>query len=363
VRALKLTIYLGERDRASGRLATDAIARLLANAGVRIATLLRGTEGFGLDHGVRTHGVLTLSDDLPLVWVAFDEPERIERAAEAIDALLPRGLVTLERAALVEGAGDLRGTGAEAGKLIVHLGRGRRAGGRAAHLAVVDGLRAIGVEGAVVLLGVDGVREGRREPARLFHGNRRVPLMVVCVGRADRLAAALDLIGALGLDATVAFERVSLLKRDGTRLAGPRWAPAEDAGGLGLWSKVTVFTGADAPGGDAPLAAELLRRLRSAGAAGATVLGGIWGYSGADPPDGDRLLGLRRRVPSVVVAVDRPGRMAAAWPEIDRLTRRHGLVTGELVPAFRAGGSNGRVGGLRLAATGAWPAQAPSAGE
>jgi PII-like signaling protein len=362
VRALKLTIYLGERDRVAGRQASDAIGRLLAGAGVRVATLLRGAEGFGLDHGVRTHGVLTLSEDLPLVWVAFDAPERIARAAEAVDALLPRGLVTLERAELVEGAGGLRGAGAEAGKLIVHLGRGQRAGGRAAHLAVVDGLRERDVEGAVALLGIDGVREGRREPARLFHANLRVPLMIVCVGRADRLAAALDLLDDLGLDATVAFERVSLLKRDGTRLAAPRWAPAEDPGGLGLWSKVTVFTGADAPDGRVPLAGELLRRLRSAGAAGATSLGGIWGYSGADGPDGDRLLGLRRRVPSVLVAVDRPGRMAAAWPQIDRLTRRHGLVTGELVPAFRAGGVDGRVGGLRLAATGAWPAQDPLSG-
>jgi hypothetical protein len=54
-------------------------------------------------------------------------------------------------------------------------------------------------------------------------------------------------------------------------------------------------------------------------------------------------------VPVVCVCVNRPQRVAELWPTIDAMTSHSGLVTGEFVPAFRAAGPNGRVGGLQLA--------------
>ena len=44
--------------------------------------LLRGVEGFGARHRLRTDRSLTLSEDLPLVAVAVDTRARIEALAE-----------------------------------------------------------------------------------------------------------------------------------------------------------------------------------------------------------------------------------------------------------------------------------------
>jgi hypothetical protein len=47
--------------------------------------------------------------------------------------------------------------------------------------------------------------------------------------------------------------------------------------------------------------------------------------------------------------VDAPERIRELYPIVDRLTRQTGLVTSEVVPAFRATGSGIRRGGLRIA--------------
>jgi PII-like signaling protein len=81
---------------------------------------------------------------------------------------------------------------------------------------------------------------------------------------------------------------------------------------------------------------ELLRRLRRAGAAGATSLRGVWGFHGDHAPHGDTFWQLRRRVPVVTVVVDTPARIQRWFAIVDELTARTGLVTSEIVPAYRA---------------------------
>jgi PII-like signaling protein len=349
--ALKLTIYFGERDRAGRRSAADALGRLFADRGVAVASLLRGIEGFGTKHLLQTHRILSLSEDLPLVWVAVDAAERIAPLAREVDELLPRGLVTLERARLLLAPddaplGDLDGE--DDVKLTLYPGRGERHAGRAAYVAMVDALREAGVGGASVLLGVDGVRDGRRRRARLIGTNAAVPAMLIAVGSPEGVGRAVSAVRGIAPECPVTVERVRILKRDGVPLRSLRRPPPEDEAGLGIWQKVMIFTAEDSRGVAGPLYAEAVRWLRDAGVAGATVLRGVWGYSGRGRPEGDRVLRLARRVPAVVVAVDRPDRIAAAWPVIDRLTARSGVVTGELVPAFRARAGSRRVGGLEL---------------
>ncbi len=82
-----------------------------------------------------------------------------------------------------------------------------------------------------------------------------------------------------------------------------------------------------------PLHAQLIRALRQAGAAGATSLRGIWGYSGDHRPHGDSFWQLRRRVPIVTVIVDAPERIGEWFAIVDELTSEAGLVTSEIVPA------------------------------
>lgn len=351
MRGLKLTVYLGERDRVGRDLAVHALGELFARRGVRLAVLLRGLEGFGLKHRLQTQRLLSLSDDLPMAWVAVDAPGPVGALAEEVDRLLPSGLVTLERTELADGLEDIDPLGDSEAKLTVYPGRGERVGGRLVHLAVVDRLRELGVEGATVLIGVDGVRWGERRRARFVGTNGAVPAMVIAVASGERLVAALPALRGLLGRCVVTLERLRVLKRDGRRLAEPRTPPSEDGAGLGLWQKLTVHTGADAhaPGREDALYSALVRELRGAGASGATVLRGVWGYSGDGLPHGDRMLSVRRRVPVLAVCVDRPAAMGRLWPVVDRMTTEHGLVTEEIVPAFRAAGGGTRAGGLRLA--------------
>jgi PII-like signaling protein len=105
-----------------------------------------------------------------------------------------------------------------------------------------------------------------------------------------------------------------------------------------------VYAGEEAEHAGHPLYVQLARHLLHDGAPGATALRSIWGYHGDHPPHGDRLLALRRRVP-VLTVVDTPTRIRRWFQIVDELTDQTGLVTCEMVPAFRAGD---RRGGLRL---------------
>ena len=64
--SLKLTAYFGERQRIDGRFFADVLLDLCARHEIATSLLLRGVEGFGLKHHLRTDRLLTLSEDLPL---------------------------------------------------------------------------------------------------------------------------------------------------------------------------------------------------------------------------------------------------------------------------------------------------------
>jgi PII-like signaling protein len=316
---LKLTIYFGERDRAGGRFLADALTDIYARHELLTSLVLRGMEGFGANQALRTDRLLTLSEDLPVVSVAVDRRERIEAALAEVRRLRFDGLVTLERARLAPPApdGDV--------KLTVYLGR--REGPR----EVVERLHAHGVAGATVLLGVDGTAHGVRQRAAFFSRNAQVPVMIIAVGEGAHVAPLAGELGPL-----VTLERVRVCKRDGVRLAEPHHV-------TGGWQKLMVYAGEQSG-----VAEPLLRDLRRAGAAGATTLRGVWGYHGDHAPHGDRLWQLRRRVPVVMVIVDAAERVRRWYEIVDRHTAATGLVTSELVPAFRATGAGVADGVLNL---------------
>jgi PII-like signaling protein len=334
---LKLTSYFGERQRAGGRFVADALAGLYGEHAVAASILLRGAEGFGLKHRLRTDRSLSLSEDLPLTAIAVDERERIEALAPEVVRLTGSGLVTLERARLL--TGDLDGHAAEANggaaKLTIYLGRQERVYRMPAFVAVCDLLHRRGIDGATALLGVDGTAHGRRERALFFSRNAEVPMMVIAVGAEGRLARVLPELGALLARPLITVEQVTVCKRDGQLLNPP---PDGRADG---WLKLMVYTSEAARAGGQPIHRAIVRRLRSAGLSGATTQLGIWGFHGDHAPHGDRLLQLTRHVPAVTSVIDRPERIATAFGVIDELTTRTGLVTSENVPArFRSGGNS-----------------------
>ena len=349
---LKLTIYYGERDRAEGRFLADSLADLFARHELQTSLVMRGVTGFGVKQHLRTDRLLTLSEDLPLVSVAVDTRARIETALHDLERLRFDGLVTLERARMlsesledVELPQDLQ----DATKLTVYVGRQARVGSRPAYEAVVDLLHRHGVAGATVLLGVDGTAHGTRQRAKFFGRNADVPLMVISIGDGPRIAAALPELGAMLTAPIATLERVRICKRDGYRLAVPRHTPENDPSGLQMWQKLMVYASEQSRHDDAPLYSGLVRRLREARAAGATSLRGIWGYHGDHAPHGDSFWQLRRRVPVLTVIVDTPANIQRWFEIVDELTTETGLVTSEIVPAYRAGAPGHEHGGLRLA--------------
>jgi PII-like signaling protein len=350
---LKLTSYFGERDRADDGFLADAFTDIYARHRLRTSLVMRGVEGFGVKHQLRTDRLLTLSEDLPLVSVAVDTRARIQAALADVDLLRFDGLVTLERARMLSGppieAVQLGPGHEESTKLTVYVGRQQRVGRTPAYEALVDVLHQRGIAGATVLLGVDGTVHGVRQRAKFFGRNAQVPLMVIAVGDGDRIAAVLPDLGRMLDRPLITLERVRVCKLDGQRLTEPRHVPETDASGLGVWQKLMVYAGEQSHHDGQPLHRQLIRELRGAGAAGATSLRGIWGYHGDHKPHGDTFWQLRRRVPVVTVIVDTPARIRAWYSIVDELTDQTGLVTSEMVPAFRATGPDLQRGGLRLA--------------
>jgi PII-like signaling protein len=340
---LRLTVYTGERDRHGGRLLADVLMDAYERHGVRTSTLLRGVEGFGAKHRLQSARLLTLSEDLPILALAVDEPVRIEAALADVREVTEQGLITLERATVLGGADPPRELGAdgeavefpdgEALKLTVYLGRGERVGSRPAHLAVVECLRRHGLDGASVLLGLDGAAHGARQRARFLASNTLVPLMILSVGDRHSVQAALpEILATLEQQPTVTLERVRVCRRDGVALATPHEpTTASPAEGRADWQKLTVYASEQTLYRGESLHGALVRRLRREGAAGATALRGLWGYHGDHQPHGERFFSLRRHVPTITVLIDTSENTRRWFEIVAEMTGESGLVTSELV--------------------------------
>jgi PII-like signaling protein len=346
--SFKLTSYFGERQRTGDGFAADALLDLYGRHEIATSILLRGAEGFGARHRLRTDRSLSLSEDLPLISVAVDSRPRIKEVVEPTGRLLGAGLVTLERARLLSGDMEtlaLRDEVHEETKLTIYLGRQERICRVPAFVAVCDLLHRRGVAGATAMLGVDGTAHGQRQRASFFSRNAGTPMMVIAVGSGERIGRVLPELGGLLLRPLLTLERVRICKRDGELLCTPSALPGTDETGMPLWHKLMVYTSEAALYDGQPIHRAIVRQLRAAGIAGATTLRGIWGFHGDHAPHGDRLLQLGRHVPAVSVVVDAPERIATAFAIVDELTREQGLVTSETVPALRAGGRDGQLAG------------------
>lgn len=104
--ASRLTVYLGESDRSHGRARSSEIVRRARAAGLAGATVLRGLEGFGGSQVLHTTRLLSLSDDLPVLVVLVDVPDRIDAFLPVLDELVDGGLVVREEVEVIKYAGN-----------------------------------------------------------------------------------------------------------------------------------------------------------------------------------------------------------------------------------------------------------------
>ena len=346
---LKLTAYLAERERSGGRFLTEAMLDLFAARGVTTSVLLRGIASFGPRNIVRTDESLSMSEDLPVAVAAVDTPEVIGALIDDAVAMIDRGLLTLERARVLDGEYPAV-TGGDSVRMTLYVGRRQRVGDVAAHVAACDVFHRLGFAGAIVYLGVDGTVRGQRQRARFVSRNVDVPMMLVAVGTAAQAESAATELARLLPERFLTIERIRVCKHAGQLFDRPHAFPAADAEGLHLFQKLTVFTGEDTRHDGRPIHRALVRRLReSHHASGATVLRGLWGFCDGLPPHGDRMFRLGRSVPVATILVDTPDAIARSFDIVDELTAEHGLVTSEMVPAMLAIDGGNRRGGTRLA--------------
>jgi PII-like signaling protein len=342
--ALKLSIYFGESLTAGPDLASDALMAQLAHHDLACTALLRGIEGYGINRRIHAERFPDISTDLPLLAMAVGTRERVLGTLEDVDEAVPRGLVTLESATLATGA-DVAGAEfpdgpGRAAKLTIYCRGGERAGGRPAYREAVTLLRRTGATGAIVLRGVDGTLMGRRGRTRLFGGGGDTPLVIISVGPATLLRRSLPHLAEVLADPVVTLEGIAQVKHDGELLEPPP-APSELGADRDVWQTIRVYTRRAAHANGQPLYAQLTRRLRMAGAAGATTILGEWGFSSDERPHGDRLGVVASHRPTYTVYIDRPEKVAEVWPVVDDVTAEHGIVTSLIVPGYRerAGGT------------------------
>jgi PII-like signaling protein len=344
---LKLTTYFAERLRTEDRFVADALLDLYSHAGVATSVVLRGIASFGPRHQLRSDQSLSLSEDPPIAVAAVDTADTMAALADRAVAMTTRGLITLERARLVDTSAA---PAPDTAKLTVYVGRQDRIAGRPAHHVICEVLHAHGFAGASVFLGVDGTKRGQRRRARFFSRNVDVPVMTIAVGTAPQVGVAIADLETMLSDPLYTVERVQLCKRDGRVLARPAALPPTDGDGRQLWQKLMIYTSEATLHDGVPIHRALVRRLFDTDAvSGATVLRGIWGFHGDHEPHGDKLVQLSRQVPVTTIVVDTPARIAAGFDIVDELTGAHGLVTSELVPALVAVDGADRVGDTRLA--------------
>jgi PII-like signaling protein len=297
---MQMRLYFGERERdrdGDGPL-DAAVVNACARRGVHAAVLMRGVEGFGAKHRLRTDRLLSLSEDTPLVALAVGEDEVVDALVEDVKKLASEGLLVVEPVEALDGSAS-----STAHELVKATIWGPRTGPTAPHLEAVAALKRHGAESATVLLGLDGVLDGERRRARFVAGNHGVPAITVGVGRRDAIDAALAEVDGAAHLATV--EAVAL-SSDIDRVLRHSDASAV---------RVTLVTSEIATRGAHPAYLEFIHQLRREGAPGATAQRGVWGFRGEGEPHGDRVLALGRDVPMLVEVVDAPER-AGRWLEL-----------------------------------------------
>jgi PII-like signaling protein len=346
---LKLTAYFAERLRHEHRFVADSLLDLYGGSDIAISVMLRGISSFGPHHHLRTDETLSASEDPPIAIAAVDAAEKISALAEQTVQLVPRGLITLERAQLIRRQSPAP-TVTDVCKLTVYVGRHHRIGGVPAYRAVCDLLYQRGFAGATVFLGVDGTAHGQRRRAGFFSRNTEVPLMIIGLGTGAQVNAVLGELTELLENPLLTVERAQLCKQGGQLLARPAELPDTDGQGRPLWQKLMVHTSETAQHDGVPVHRAIVRRLLQSGTAGgATVLRAVWGFTGEGKPHGDKLFQFGRHVPVTTIVVDTPQRIAASFEIIDEITREQGVVSAERVPSVTVTDAGQLFGGTGLA--------------
>ncbi|MBV8790394.1 MAG: DUF190 domain-containing protein [Mycobacterium sp.] len=225
--AVKLTIYVGRKERVNGAPAYVAICDLLHRRRIAGATVLLGVDGVA--HGVRQRAhFFGRNANVPMMIIAVGSGERIGRVLPELGALLHQPMFTIERVRVCKRDGELlERPHALPGvdehglplwqKLMIYTSESARHDGVPIHRAIVAQLRRLKTpDGATVLRGLWGFH-GDHQPHgdRLFSLTRRVPVVTIVIDTPANIAESFDVVSELTRDGgLVTSEMVPALVSD-----------------------------------------------------------------------------------------------------------------------------------------------------
>ena len=102
-----MRIFVGESDRYQKKPLYEALVELFHKEGVAGATVVKGAMGFGGNSEVHSDRLLRLSSDLPVVVEVVDSEEKIDSVLPLIEGMFQGGLITLEKARVINFNKDL----------------------------------------------------------------------------------------------------------------------------------------------------------------------------------------------------------------------------------------------------------------
>ncbi len=106
---VRMRIWIGEGDRYGDELLYEALIRLFRQEGFAGATVIRGIAGYGARSLRRTGKSLEMSRDLPIIVIAVDTREKIDRIMPRIDEMMSGGMITIETTTVLRYAHKDRG--------------------------------------------------------------------------------------------------------------------------------------------------------------------------------------------------------------------------------------------------------------
>jgi PII-like signaling protein len=96
-----MRIFVGESDRYQKKPLFEALVDLLRAEGVAGATVIKGAMGYSGKNAVHSDRILRLSSDLPVVIEVVDHEEKINMILPRIEGMFQGGLITLEKARVI----------------------------------------------------------------------------------------------------------------------------------------------------------------------------------------------------------------------------------------------------------------------
>ena len=203
---VKLTVYIGRQDRATGQPAHRAVCDVLHRRGFAGASVFLGVDG--TKHGQRQRArFFSRNVDVPVMIIAVGTADQATAAISELEAMLHQPLMTLERVQLCKRDGQVVGRPAalpatdDVGralwqKLMVYTSEATLHEGVPIHRAIVQRLfDSEAARGATVLRGIWGFH-GDHKPHgdKMIQLTRQVPVTTIVVDSPERIAASFDII-------------------------------------------------------------------------------------------------------------------------------------------------------------------------